>query len=104
MSYSDWFAISIILSLQTIGSLLSVLIGIYLVKYHNNLGTPSNIKLNNTNHNRNNQTKKLDIDETKVVLNIDTTKLEKKFTNLAEQKIVDTDISESVNRLKQMKG
>jgi hypothetical protein len=37
-------------------------------------------------------------------LNIDTTKLEKKFTNLAEQKIVDTDISESVNRLKQMKG
>jgi hypothetical protein len=39
-----------------------------------------------------------------VVLNIDTTQMEKKFTNIAEQKTVETDISESVNKLKQMKG
>lgn len=100
MSNSDWFAISIILSLQTIGSLLSVLIGIYLTRNTINGGTPSSSKTNITQ----NKNKKLDIDETKVVLDIDTTKLEKKFTNIAEQKTVDTDISESVNRLKQMKG
>lgn len=101
MSHSDWFAISIILSLQTIGSLLSVLIGIYLTRNAISGGTPSTSKVNIITQNKN---KKLDIDETKVVLDIDTTKLEKKFTNIAEQKTVDADISESVNRLKQMKG
>ena len=101
MSHSDWFAISIILSLQTIGSLLSVLIGIYLTRNTISGGTPSTSKTNIITQNKN---KKLDIDETKVVLDIDTTKLEKKFTNIAEQKTVDADISESVNRLKQMKG
>lgn len=103
MSASDWFAISIILSLQTIGSLLSIIIGIYLAQNYNS-GTPSNIKYNTRSHHNTENKKKLDIDETKVVLNIDTTTMEKKFTNLTEQKVVNADISDSVNKLKQMKG
>lgn len=103
MSVSDLFVISVILCLQTIGSLLSVMIGIYLTKNSNYVGTPSNIKSKNELSSKK-ENKKLDIDETKVVLNIDTTTLEKKFTNLAEQKTVDSDISDSVNKLKQMKG
>lgn len=102
MNISDWLAISIVLSLQTIGSLLSIIVGIYLTRNSSDVFTPWNLRQNNTTIADKN--KKIDIDETKVVMNIDTTKLEKKFTNIAEQKTVDTDISGSVNKLKQMKG
>ena len=48
--------------------------------------------------------KAIDIDDTKVVLNIDTNKLEKKFDKIADSKVVKSDIENSVNKLKNMKG
>ncbi len=46
----------------------------------------------------------IQIDDTKVVLKVDTDGLEKKFDKIAESKKVKSDISSSVNKLKSMKG
>jgi hypothetical protein len=44
------------------------------------------------------------IDDKKLVLNIKTDGLEKKFDSITEETSVDSDISSSVNKLKSMKG
>ena len=103
MTNIEILTLSIILSLHTIGSLLSIIIGIYIAKRQSGIEMPINYRSANVQA-KDLSNKKLNIDETKVVLNIDTTQMEKKFTNIAEQKTVETDISESVNKLKQMKG
>lgn len=54
--------------------------------------------------NKNYGKNKILIDDKKIVLDIDTQKLEKKFDNLTEEIITETDISESVSKLKNMKG
>jgi len=46
----------------------------------------------------------IEIDDTKVVLKVDTDGLEKKFDKIADSKKVKSDISSSVNKLKSMKG
>ncbi len=46
----------------------------------------------------------IEIDDTKVVLKVDTDGLEKKFDKIADSKQVKSDISSSVNKLKSMKG
>jgi hypothetical protein len=46
----------------------------------------------------------INIDEKKVVLDINTKGLEKKYDSIAEETIQETDISTSVNKLKNMKG
>lgn len=46
----------------------------------------------------------ISIDDTKVVLDIQTNNLEKKFTNIAKTLEKDNDIQSSVNKLKNMKG
>jgi len=46
----------------------------------------------------------IEIDDTKVVLKVDTDGLEKKFDKIADSKQVKSDISNSVNKLKSMKG
>lgn len=46
----------------------------------------------------------ISIDEKKVVLDINTKGLEKKFSNIAEESVSEADISASVNKLKNMKG
>lgn len=52
----------------------------------------------------NKQTKKqINIDDTKYVVDIKTTDLEKKYNNLGETKISKENIDESVNKLKNMK-
>jgi hypothetical protein len=104
MTNIEILTLSIILSLHTIGSLLSIIIGIYIAKRQSGIEMPINYRSANVQAKDLLSNKKLNIDETKVVLNIDTTQMEKKFTNIAEQKTVETDISESVNKLKQMKG
>ena len=48
--------------------------------------------------------KSIEIDDTKVVLKVDTDGLEKKFDKIADSKKVKSDISSSVNKLKSMKG
>lgn len=51
-----------------------------------------------------NQTNKIEIDDQKVVLNISTDGLEKKFDKITEEKKTKNNISSSVNKLKSMKG
>lgn len=48
--------------------------------------------------------KTISIDDKKIVLDIKTDGLEKKFNNITEEVSVDSDISSSVNKLKSMKG
>ncbi len=50
------------------------------------------------------QQNSIEIDDTKVVLKVDTDGLEKKFDKIADSKKVKSDISSSVNKLKSMKG
>lgn len=47
---------------------------------------------------------KVNIDDTKYVVNIKTENLEKKYTKLGEVKQTSDDISSSVNKLKNLKG
>ncbi len=46
----------------------------------------------------------LSIDDTKVVLKIDTGGMEKKFKDIGKTKVTEDDISSAVNKLKNMKG
>ena len=46
----------------------------------------------------------LSIDDTKVVLKIDTGGMEKKFSDIGKTKVAEDDISSAVNKLKNMKG
>jgi len=46
----------------------------------------------------------LSIDDTKVVLKIDTGGMEKKFKDIGKTKVAEDDISSAVNKLKNMKG
>jgi hypothetical protein len=46
----------------------------------------------------------LSIDDTKVVLKIDTGGMEKKFENIGKTKVAESDISSAINKLKNMKG
>jgi uncharacterized protein YxeA len=48
--------------------------------------------------------KEISIDDTKVVLGLNTDNYIKKFDNMAEEKKVKNNISSSVNKLKNMKG
>lgn len=49
-------------------------------------------------------TKKVSIDDSKYITNIDTNSLERKYTNIAEEQHSEENISSSVSKLKQMKG
>jgi uncharacterized protein YoxC len=78
----------------------------YLIGKINSLGGVSNIvdsKSPVVPHNKNNH-QKVSIDTTKIVTSINTDNLEKKYTNLGEVKQSTENISESVNKLKNMKG
>jgi formate dehydrogenase assembly factor FdhD len=48
--------------------------------------------------------KSIEIDTTKVVLDIKTDNLEKKYNNIAESQITQTNIGSSINKLKNLKG
>lgn len=49
-------------------------------------------------------TKKVSIDDSKYITNIDTNSLERKYTNIAKEISSEENISSSVSKLKQMKG
>ena len=49
-------------------------------------------------------TKKVSIDDSKYLTNIDINSLEKKYSNIAEETHSEENISSSVSKLKQMKG
>ncbi len=54
--------------------------------------------------NREKLTKKVSIDDSKYITNIDTNSLERKYTNIAEETLSEENIGSSVSKLKQMKG
>lgn len=49
-------------------------------------------------------TKKVSIDDSKYITNIDTNSLERKYTSIAEETHSEENISSSISKLKQMKG
>lgn len=51
-----------------------------------------------------NNNPKIEIDDKKVVVNIDTQGLEKKYEELGDTKISDININNSINKLKNLKG
>lgn len=51
-----------------------------------------------------NKSANIEIDDTKVVLKVDTDGMEKKFDQMTQSKSVKNNISSSVNKLKSMKG
>lgn len=91
-----------LLLLNIISFLLGYLFG-YL-KNINNFTNHSNsfIKKNNTNNKTINATN-IEIDDKKVVVNIDTKGLEKKYDELGDKIISETNISNSINKLKNLK-
>lgn len=98
----------IIVCLLMISHTISVVAGFMICYIVTSTGTnfasyESKLKKSKTNSKNVPQTH-IDIDDTKVVLKIDTTNLEKKFDNIAEAKKQKNDISGSVNKLKQLKG
>lgn len=83
-------------------NLLCLLIGYILAK----LNTHNGVSINTNNRQSSNQIRQNNIliDDKKVVTEIKTDNLEKKFTSLGNQTISDENISSSVNKLKNMKG
>lgn len=51
-----------------------------------------------------NKQNNLSIDETKIITKIDTSDMEAKYNSLGESKTTNEDISNSINKLKNMKG
>lgn len=60
--------------------------------------------LKTSGQNNKNKSTNIEIDDTKVVLKVDTAGMEKKFDQMTESKSVKNNISSSVNKLKSMKG
>jgi hypothetical protein len=79
------------------------IVGIYIGKniISNNI---ENTNISTVKKEKNIPKNHINIDEKKVVLDINTKGLEKKYDSIAEETIQETDISTSVNKLKNMKG
>ena len=80
--------------------------GLYVGRFMNNSHTetkPSSF-LKSQGRKNTGQNSNIEIDDTKVVLKVDTGGMEKKFDKMTESKSVKNDISSSVNKLKSMKG
>ena len=80
--------------------------GLYVGRFMNNSHTetkPSSF-LKSQGRKNTGQNCNIEIDDTKVVLKVDTGGMEKKFDKMTESKSVRNDISSSVNKLKSMKG
>jgi hypothetical protein len=102
----------ILIILLILSHIISISLGIglgYLLfrnRSQDNLATPSSFF--NSKHVDNNvkdcKKPKLDIDETKIVLNVSTDGMEKKFDNMTQEIKTQNDTVNSVNKLKQMKG
>lgn len=95
----DYLTVFLIISSQFVVFSLGLYIGKNFTK---NSESISRITKNNEIIKEKN--KDIIIDDKKIVLEIKTDKLEKKFGKIAEEVIVESDISSSVNKLKNMKG
>lgn len=90
-----------ILVTDTIILIAGICLGVFITKMNSHQVSQNPVGfLKNQGHNNN----KIEIDDKKVVLSINTTGLEKKFDKITEETKIDNDISSSVNKLKNMKG
>ena len=96
--------ISLIVSIFFLVFILGIFIGYLFNKQNVRTIVEDKPKSFFDNNKTNNLKKSIDIDDTKVVLSIDTNKLEKKFDNIADSTVVKSNIGNSVNKLKNMKG
>lgn len=77
-------------------------VGYLFGKYNNLVSYNYNTRSNNKTISK--KINSVNIDEKKVVLNIATQDLEKKYESLGQITIADTDINNSINKLKNLKG
>lgn len=101
MKYTELLILTVVLCLQMLVFIGGIWVGRVISKQNTD-----NISFGMTNNQKNINSKnnKISIDEKKVVTNINTSNLEKKFTNITESKETETSINSSVNKLKNMKG
>lgn len=88
-------------------NLISLLIGFLLGRFYiSSVGNPIYNNINNTKKNSNKNSipiNNIEIDDKKIVLDINTSGLEKKYQSLGQVTQKDNDISESINKLKNIK-
>jgi hypothetical protein len=77
---------------------LGIIIGFLLKKENYSLRT------NNKKTSTNNQMSQTSIDDTKIVLGLDTNKFIKKYNDIGKTSTIENDTINSVNKLKSMKG
>jgi hypothetical protein len=85
-------------------NIFSVCIGYILGKMHQIYGVNSIAQKPISFFTKDDNKTKVSIDDTKYVINIKTENLEKKYENLGEVKKTSENISQSVNKLKNLKG
>jgi hypothetical protein len=85
-------------------AIFSVYIGIQIGKSLLSSDSRDSFKPKNKPKENNNLTNNIKIDDAKVVLDINTKNLTKKFDSLGETKTSSENISSSINKLKNMKG
>lgn len=100
--------ISIIIHLLIYLNIISFILGFILAHYVGEKSTTTNTgffaKNNIQNSSTTNSSAKIQIEESKYVTSIDTSNIEKKFSSLGDVKKTDENISNSVNKLKNLKG
>lgn len=95
---------AIIISVLFIFTIFSFILGYLLGKINSNQGVFNSGKIYKNNQQTANQLSKIDIDEKKFVVDINTNGLEKKYTQLGETKQTQENISSAIDKLKNMKG
>lgn len=95
---------SIIYHILIYFNILSLLIGYLVGKHYLYLNNNTNISIKNDKKKIDNKLSAVSIDDTKFVVSIDTKGIEKKFESIETTSQSDENISDAVNKLKNMKG
>lgn len=95
---------SIIIAIILILNIFSILIGYMFGRINNNIYSNNKIIETPSFFNKQKSENKVSIDSTKIVTNINTNGLEKKYTNIGNTKETTENITTSINKLKSMKG
>lgn len=98
--YIEYSIIGIIIVINIISFILGY---VFAKNTYNYNGVSNNI---NTNRNINilPNKDKIDIDQSKVILDINTDQFQKKYTNIADSQVSNDNIGNSINKLKNIKG
>jgi hypothetical protein len=97
----DIYKILIILSIVSINILFFIVGFLYCSLFYKNI---SSSEIFSTKSIKEKNKTKIDIDDKKIITQIKTEGLEKKYQNIAESQKSDENITSSINKLKNMKG